>query len=134
MASEDDKPAYRRSVTITPGKPIEMADPVEAADARPASPLSKAMAITLKAYVKAGRDLVDGAFTNIRDLAPANFRVPCHIYVICCPDGVLVRYDAAGSEEPKATSADHPENLATVAPLFSDYLVHSPDDPAAYVF
>jgi hypothetical protein len=133
MAGEDGKVAYRRSITITPGKPIEMADPVEAADARSASPLSKAMAKTLKAYVKAGRELVDGAFASVRDLAPPNFRVPWHIYVICCPDGVLVRYDAAGSEEPKARSADHPENLATVAPLFSEYLVHSPDHPAAYV-
>jgi hypothetical protein len=133
MTGEDGKVVYRRSVTITPGKPIEMADPVEAVDARPASPLSKAMGMTLKAYVKAGRELVDGAFASVRDLAPPHFRVPCHIYVICCPDGVLVRYDAAGSEEPKARSADHPGNLATVAPLFSEYLVHSPDDPAAYV-
>jgi hypothetical protein len=133
MAGEDGKVAYRRSITITPGKPIEMADPVEAADARSASSLAKAMAKTLKAYVKAGRDLVDGAFMSVRDLTPPNFRVPCHVYVICCPDGVLVRYDSAGSEEPKARSADHPESLATIAPLFSEYLVHSPDDPAAYV-
>jgi hypothetical protein len=30
-----------------------------------------------------------------------HLRVPCHIYVLCCPDGVVVRYDAAGEEEPK---------------------------------
>jgi hypothetical protein len=133
MESEDGKVTYRRSVTITPGKPIEVAGPVEKADARPASPLSKAMAATLKAYVKAGRELLDGAFTSVRDLAPPNLRVPCHTYVICCPDGVLVRYDIAEGEEPKVRSADHPESLARVAPLFSDYLIHSPDNPAAYV-
>jgi hypothetical protein len=133
MASEDGKVIYRRSVTITPGKPIEMGGPVEAADTRPASPLSKAMAITLKAYVKAGRELADGEFTRLRDLAPPNFRVPCHIYVVCCPDGVLVRYDAAIAEEPKIRSTDHPESLTKLAPVFSEYLVHSTDDPATYV-
>jgi hypothetical protein len=118
MESEDGKIIYRRSVTITPGKPIEIVGPIEASHARPASPLSKAMATTLKAYVKAGRELLDGAFTSVRDLAPPNLRVPCHTYVICCPDGVLVRYDAAEGEEPKVRSADHPESLARVAPLF----------------
>jgi hypothetical protein len=133
MASENGKVAHRRSITITPGKPIEMAEPVGAADTRPASPLCIAMVATLKAYAKAARELVDGAFAGIRDLAPPNLRVPCHIYVVCCPDGVLVRYDAAEGEEPKVRSAEHPESLTKLAPLFSENLIHSPDDPAAYV-
>jgi hypothetical protein len=133
MANEDGKVIYRRSITITPGKPLEMGDPVDVAEARGASPLSKAMAIALKAYVKAGRELVDGEFRSVPDLAPPNFRLPVHTYVVSCPDGVLVRYDAAGGEEPKVRSADRPEKLTKIAPLFSDYLVHSPDDPATYV-
>ena len=110
-----------------------MTGPVEKADnARPEAPLCKAMAITLKAYTRAGHELVEGAFAGVRDLAPPNFRVPCHVYVVCCPDGVLVRYDAAGGEEPKVQSAEHDESLTKLVPLFSEYLVHIPDDPATY--
>jgi hypothetical protein len=78
----------------------------------------------------AGRELVDGEFATVRDFAPPKFRVPCHVYVVCCPDGVLVRYDAAEDEEPKVRSTDDSERLTKLAPLFSDHLVHS---PAAYV-
>jgi len=129
----NEKIVYRRSLTITSGKPIEMADSVETADRKPASPLCIATAETLKAYAKAGRELVNGEFSSVQDLAPPNFRAPCHIYVVCCPDKVLARYDAAGQEEPKVRSTGQPDSLTKLAPLFSEYLVHSPDDPTAYV-
>jgi hypothetical protein len=60
------------------------------------------MVKTLRAYRKAGQELVEGQYASVRELAPPHLRVPCHIYVMCYPDGVLVRYDAAGEEEPTA--------------------------------
>jgi Domain of unknown function (DUF4263) len=133
MTGEESKTIYRRSITITPGQPIELTDLAQRSDAGPVSAVSKAIALTLKSYLRAGRELVDGAYRSVRDLAPPIFRVPCHVYAVCCPDGVLVRYDAAGAEEPMAGFADSPESLAKVSAQFSDYLVHSPDDPATYV-
>ena len=59
--------------------------------------------------------------------------MPCHIYVMCCPDGVLVRYDAAGEEEPKMRYTDCDETLADVAPGLSENVLHVPDDPVTYV-
>jgi hypothetical protein len=90
------------------------------------------MADALRAYCAAAQNLLEGEYANLREFAPPHLRVPCHIYVICCPDGVLVRYDAAGDEEPKMRCIDHPDRLAEVAPAFSEQVIHVPDDPATY--
>jgi hypothetical protein len=68
-----------------------------------------------------------------RSASPPHFRVPCHAYVLCCPDGILVRYDAAGQEEPKVRYSDHPESLSDVVPKFSEQVIHVPEDPEKYV-
>jgi hypothetical protein len=91
------------------------------------------MVDTLKAYRKAARELIAGQYVHVQHLAPPHLRVPCHIYVICCPDGVVVRYDAAGEEEPKLRFVDRCESLSEMAPYFSEQVIHVPDDPATYV-
>jgi hypothetical protein len=131
---EESRHAYRGRLEIQPGQPIKIAERAQISDPKPLSPLCKAMGATLKAYMKAGRDLVDGEFAHVRELAPPQLRAPCQVYVLCCPDGVLVRYDSAeGDDDLKVRSADFPESLAKVVPPFSDYLVHAPDDPTTYV-
>jgi hypothetical protein len=121
MADDDEgrKPVYRRALGVWPGQPIKVTDPVEAADAGGLSPLCAAMVEALRAYRKAGRELVEGQYSSVREFAPPHLRVPCHIYVMCCPDGVIVRYDAAGEEEPKVRRAcpDRHESLAEMAPV-----------------
>jgi len=134
MADEGKRPIYRRMTSeLRPGEPLRVSDPVEIPDAKEMSPLCRAMAATLKAYSKAARELLEGQYANVRELAPPQLRVPCHAYVLCCPDGVLVRYDAAGEEEPKIRHTDYNEALAEVAPKFSEQVIHVPDDPATYV-
>jgi hypothetical protein len=90
------------------------------------------MAAALRAYTKAARELLNGQYASVRDLAPPHLRSPCHCYIVCCPDGVLVRYDAT-DEEPKVRSADWPEPLAETLPKFSEQVLHQPDDPGAFV-
>src|SRR5438105_4539666 len=102
---------------------------MEIVDAKEASALCAAMAGTLKVYGKAARELLDGQYANVRELAPPHLRVPCHTYVMCCPDGVLVRYDATGDEQPMVRFTDREELLKEIAPNFSDQLIHVPDDP-----
>jgi hypothetical protein len=137
MADDDEgrKPVYRRSLGVWPGQPIQVTDPIEAADAGELSPLCAAMVKTLRAYHKAGREMVEGKYASVRDRAPPHLRVPCHIYVVCCPDGVIVRYDAAGEEEPKVRGScpDRHESLAEMAPGYSEQVIHVPDDPQTYV-
>ena len=132
-SKEEPRPVYRGRLEIQPGQPVKIAESVPINDPKPPSPLCEAIGVTLKAYMKAGRGLVDGEFANVRELAPPHLRVPCNVYVLCCPDGVLIRYDSAGGEEPKVRSADYTEGLAKVVPAFSEFLVHAPDDPTAYV-
>jgi hypothetical protein len=51
---------------------------------------------------------------------------------VCCPDGVLVRYEAT-DEEPKVRTTVWDEPLAEIAPKFSEQVLHFPDDPNTYV-
>jgi hypothetical protein len=135
MTEDDESPKpVRRLIQreIQPGQPIQVTE-VEVTAAKELSSLCIAMSETLKAYGKAGRDLVEGQYASVRELAPPHLRVPCHIYLLCCPDGVLVRYDAAGEEEPKVRRTDHHESLAEVAPSFSEQVIHVPDDAETYV-
>jgi hypothetical protein len=128
------RPVYRRfQREMRPGQPIQVTDPIEVADGREPSPLCLAMVETLRAYRKAGMDLLAGEYAGVREIAPPQQRVPCHIYVLCCPDGVLVRYDEAGEEEPKVRYTEHHQRLSDVAPDFSDQMLHVPDDPGTYV-
>ena len=131
---EGRSPVYRVSREVRPGQPIQVSEPL-AGDASELSPLCAAMVESLRAYRKAGRELVEGQYASVRELAPPHLRVPCHIYVVCCPDGVIVRYDAAGEEEPKVRGScpDRHESLAEMAPAFSEHVIHVSDDPETYV-
>ena len=137
MANDDEgrRPVYRVSSGVSPGQPIQVSEPVEVGDARELSPLCAAMVKTLRAYGKAGRELLEGQYASVRELAPPQLRVPCHIYIVCCPDGVIVRYDAAGEEEPKVrvVSPERHESVAEMAPAFSEHVIHVSDDPETYV-
>jgi len=55
--------------------------------------------------------------------------------MVCCPDGVIVRYDAAGEEEPKVRVVwpEGHESVAEMAPAFSEQVIHVSDDPETYV-
>jgi hypothetical protein len=126
---------YRLSGPLMPGQRIQVTERVEAAGSGKLSPLCAAVVKTMRAYRKAGQELVEGQYAGVRQLVPPQLRVPCHIYVLCCPDGVLVRYDAAGEEEPKVRGAcpDRDEVLAELAPAFSEQVIHISDNPETYV-
>ena len=95
---EGRSPVYRVSREVRPGQPIQVSEPL-AGDASELSPLCAAMVESLRAYRKAGRELVEGQYASVRELAPPHLRVPCHIYVVCCPDGVIVRYGGNRSRD-----------------------------------
>jgi hypothetical protein len=132
--SEARKPVHRRVQSeLKPGQPIQLSEPIEITDATEPSSLCVAMVNALRAYRNAGLELINGKYASARDFAPPQLRMPCHIYVMCCPDGVLVRYDLAGAEEPKMRSTDSEKSISEVAPTFSEHVVHVPEDPSNYV-
>jgi len=125
---ESPKAVFRRVTSgLQPGQPIQT-ELVEVAQPTTTSPLCAAVGQTLKAYGAAARDLLAGQYARDRELAPPHLRVPCHIYVMCCPDGIVVRYDAT-EEPPKALCTDYKEPLQKAAPAFSERVIHVPDDP-----
>jgi hypothetical protein len=133
VVEEAPKPVFIRRLApeIRSGEPLRVSELIEVADAKPLSPLADAMAAALGAHRKAAHDLLNGQFASVRELAPPHLRIPCHIYIFCCMDGVLVRYDAT-DEEPKVRTTDCDEPLADIAPKLSEQVLHLPDDPSTY--
>jgi hypothetical protein len=98
------------------------------------SPVGPAVARLAKAYREAAKTLVAGKFAAVNERVPLPWRHPCHIWVFACRDGVLVRYDRAPeNEEPKTRYSVIDQRLQEAAPIFSENLVHVPDDAASYV-
>lgn len=136
MADEaGNKPRKLRAgtFTINPGQPMEFRGVEVAGNHVPPSKLCTSIAQTLREYRKAARQLIEGKYATSRAHAPPHLRLPCHILVLCCPDGVIVRYDLAGDEEMKVRSADIPDQLREAAPIFSEQVFHFPDDPSTYI-
>jgi hypothetical protein len=130
----EEKPKLKAAIlTGQPGQPLQFTDEAELATAERPSPLCRAVARTIRAYHKAGRELLEGKYASAKAFAPPHLRSPCEIFVICCPDGVIVRYDRAAQETPKTRWTDSPESLVEAAPKFSEQVIHFPQDAATYV-
>ncbi len=131
---KDRKSAYFRGTVVgTPGQPLKFTERVEVKGAIETSPLCKAVGETLREYRKAAHMLLEKEYASVREYAPPHLRAPCHIFVLSCSDGVLVRFDLAGEEEPKVRMSDYPYPLTNAAPQFSDQVIHFPVDPTTYV-
>lgn len=133
LATDDSPKPVRKwgRVHGEPGRPLRFEVEDEPGEAG-LSLLAEALSLTLRAYRRAARDLLSKNFSEWLDIAPPHLRVDCDIFVLCCPDGVLVRYDKASGEEPKLRIAELDESLAEVAPRFSENVIHFPKDPASY--
>ena len=134
MDDEEQRVPVRKAGTFTigEGKPIRWTEdgPIEG-DWEP-SALARAVGTTLRAYRLAAKTLLERKFFDSEAAAPPHLRVPCDILVICCQDGVIVRYDKAGGSEPKVRWTDLQESLVEAAPKFSEQVIHFPRDPLTY--
>jgi hypothetical protein len=137
VAEEKTPPASsmkRGRLVGQPGQPLQFVDVVDVdSTGTAASSIGEAVASTLKAYREAAHKLLQGRYANQKDLAPAHLRQPCNIFVLRCPDGMLVRYDAVVQGDPKVRYAEAEVNLSDVAPQFSEQVIHFPEDPSSYV-
>jgi hypothetical protein len=143
MAPSEDPPdsthGRRGRVEIQFGSPLKFIEApptadadsseTEAAEGRSAA---RTVGATIKAYRQAAKQLLDGRYADIRSYAPSHLREPSSTTVLCCEDGIIVRYDAAEVDEPKVRSGSLGVGLAEAAPQFSDSLIHFPSDPGQY--
>lgn len=122
---------------VRPGQPLRFLDEgLVDADVPDPPPALRAAATQvgamLKAYREAGREMLEGPYSEISELAPVHLREPCDITAICCTDGIIVRRDRGTEGETKVRAAAIDDTITKLAPALSDTFVHVSDDPGAY--
>lgn len=130
----------RGTIEILPGKPLRFVEKVPSDVATGASDIENTEArsnaqivgATIKAYREAAKALLTGRYTDIFEYVPSHLREPCNTTVLCCNDGILIRYDAADVDQPKVRSITVDAALEEIAPQFSDSIIHFPSNPASY--
>jgi hypothetical protein len=125
-------------IVLQPGQPLQF-DSTEEVDTleHPSVSIAGTVGAAIKAYTTSARNLLEGKYSAQRELAPGHLSQPCDVFVLRCPDGMLIRYDLVPGPLPKDQKtkircASIEKKLAEVAPSFSDYVIHFPDDPANY--
>ena len=85
---------------------------------------------TFRAYLKALKELLATRYSHAADTVPAYMKVSCQITVLRCTDALFVRYDIVDEDDKaKVRVVNTAQPLETVAPAFSDGVVHAPSDP-----
>ena len=79
-----------------PGLPMELtemeAHPVELS--KDQLKMGHAVASTIKSYLNAAHDLLENKLGNIKDISPLHLSNPGFVLVLCCSDGIIIRYDS----------------------------------------
>jgi hypothetical protein len=130
----------RGKIEILPGEPLRFIEEERPATVTEESDIeinktqsnARIVGATIKAYREATKVLLTSKYTDILEYVSSHLREPCITTVLCCNDGILIRYDAADVDQPKVLSITIDATLEVVAPQFSDSLIHFPTDPALY--
>lgn len=128
---------YRGRVSAGGGQPVRLTErrPIDSLSVDEAT-RSQVSIIrrTLIAYRDAARELLQGRYRDLGDVAPPHLRVVCDAMAILCDDGVLIRWDRHAADDPKVR-VGFPRQGGTVTsmvPGFSDGYVYCPPDRAAF--
>src|SRR5881296_62169 len=131
----DSKPR-KSNVLFTADQPMQISDADTGQAETPPSDAQNSMikqvASTIKAYLDAAGELLNGPYSQLRDIAPVHLRDPGNVLVSCCEDGVVIRYERKTAQR-KILGAWFPENISHTASLVSQTLVHcySGENPPA---
>jgi len=131
----DDRKQLRGTLEIRPGAPIRFVEDRAAPSPNVSAEqqeLSERISRSLQAYGRAARALLAGKFKDLKDYAPGHLKQACDVTVVCCTDGVIVRYDRAKEGQAKIRAGTLEGTLAELAPMFSDFFIHFPPDPRSY--
>jgi hypothetical protein len=77
---------------------------------------------TVKAYVKATQELLGGKYKHLAGMAPDYLVNPGNLFIACCPDGVVIRYEKR-AETRRSFFALVPEGITQTALQLSQHLV-----------
>jgi hypothetical protein len=120
-------------VVVESGKPLRFEDSELSAQelsASDAGGASDAISKTFRAYLKALNELLATRYSHAADTVPAYMKAPCQVTVLRCTDALFVRYDIVDeNDKAKVRVVNTAQPVETVAPAFSDAVVHAPSDP-----
>src|SRR3972149_10355789 len=100
-------------IEITGNEPMKL---IEDANAKPPpqtelqKKIFKQVSSTIKAYMKAAKELLENKYVNTKHLAPSHLSNPSRVLIIACPDGIFIRFEL--NDEKKMYTAWSPELLA----------------------
>jgi hypothetical protein len=87
----------------------------------------KTVSASMRAYINAAKQLLDGKYKHLRAYAPAYLSEPCRVVAASCKNGVVVRYDKKGDES-KIFSVWMDDDYRNIANLFSQRLIRCFDN------
>jgi len=116
----------RGRLTIAPGVPMELTEDTE--QGNPTIPeeqraLVHQLGSTVKAYVNAVQDLLQGKYAHIKELVPIHLSDPGNVLVVACSDGLIVRFERKVNER-RVFSGWTNQSLAEMATGLSENLIH----------
>jgi hypothetical protein len=124
---ENKREKKKALITLTPGKSMQ----IKELDVLPEQSLSADQQVlvdavqgSIYAYIKSAMELLKGKYSYIRDYAPAHLKDPGVIVCICCPDGIIVRYDTKTEQEPLVGYTWVDDSLSALAPKVSESVVY----------
>jgi len=83
----------------------------------------KQVAETIKAYQFEAIDLLDNKYSNLKNIAPVHLTDPGVTLVVCCSDGIIIRFEKK-YEEKGLACAWAEENIDQLAPILSENVIH----------
>jgi len=137
MTADESSPLQRAVLKIQPGVPLSVSGKTEVqADDVAVTPETRSkidrVGKTLKAYLRASRDLVAGRYAELRDYVPEHMTQACTPTAFLLDDGIIVRYDLVENPEPKVFTALLLGSITEWVPRLSESVVYCPHDASSF--
>ncbi|MFC1926788.1 Shedu anti-phage system protein SduA domain-containing protein [Chloroflexota bacterium] len=84
--------------------------------------IGKAIGLTIRSYMKTVKELLKNKYSNIRDYAPSHLSIPGMVFIFCCTDGIIIRYDS--NPESKVAVCYSNLSLSEFVPKISEEVVN----------
>ena len=113
--------------SFTSGQPLAIS-PVAATDRAPKATASQKkyatqIASVIEAYLAAGHELLSGTYAGVKDLAPPHLVNSSRTIVICCNDGVIVRYESSPDDADQVIASHANLSMAELAHQVSESVI-----------
>jgi len=92
-----------------------------------AQEILKRVGATVTAYLKAVEELLSNKYAHLRQLTPIYLSNPGNVLVLCCPDGVIIRFEQKVDKK-KVLCGWLPETISKASAKISENVIHCYSD------